>query len=266
MVKKRFELPEVGDLVVGTVKEIFEYGAYVSLDEYGNLVAYLPRGEVSSRWVRNIRDYLREGGKAVFKVIRVNRRNKQVDLSLRRVSDSERRSKMIEWKRAQKAHKILEIAASYLNKTIDSAYEEAGWKLEDYYGEIYAGLEEAVSKGIEALIEAGLPEEWAEVLKKLADKYIEIKRVKISGIMVLQTASPNGVEEIKATLMEAYNQRLPDNCKMKIYTIGSPRYRIDIEAEDYKTAERVMKKIVDSVLRKAKNMKIKASYQRIERR
>ena len=84
---KRKPLPDVGEIVIATVKKVFEYGAYVTLDEYGGLEAYLPWSEVSSRWIRDIRDYLREGQKIAVKVIRVIRRKKQVDVSLKRVME-----------------------------------------------------------------------------------------------------------------------------------------------------------------------------------
>jgi len=36
----RRQYPEVGELVVGTVKRIEEHGAYITLDEYGGVEAY----------------------------------------------------------------------------------------------------------------------------------------------------------------------------------------------------------------------------------
>ena len=246
MVMKRKPLPDVGELVVGTIKKVFEYGAYVSLDEYEGMEAYLPWSEVSSRWIRNIKDYLREGQKIVAKVIRINRRRKQIDISLKRVTEGERRRKMLEWKRAVKADKILELAAEKLGKTKEEAYREAGWKLEDYYGEIYAGLEEAVLRGIEALKEAGVPDEWAKALKELADKHITIKKVKIKGVFTIQVLKPNGVEIIRDALKKAY-EKLPENVSVRIYTIGAPRYVVEVTATDYKIAERVLSNIVKTV-------------------
>lgn len=244
---KRKDLPDVGELVVGTVVKVFDYGAYVALDEYGGLEAYLPWSEVSSRWIRSIKDYLKEGQKVVGKVIRVNRAKKHVDISLKRVTEGERRRKILEWKRAVKADKILEIAASKLGKTKEEAYKEAGWKLEDYYGEIYAGLEESVVRGIEALLEAGVSEEWAKVLKELADKHITIKKVKVKGVFSIQVIKPNGIEIIRNALTSAYKEVSEGNVDIRIYTIGAPRYVVEVTATDYKLAERVLNRIVKRV-------------------
>jgi len=146
MVRKRTELPEVGDLVIGTVTKTFEYGAYVRLEEFGGHDAYRPCREVGWKWVRDVKEFVKEGQKVVAKVIRVDRKKKHVDISLKRVSDSEQRRKLLEWKRAQRAEKILEVVASRLGKTLDDAYREVGWKLEDKYGEIFGGLEHCISR------------------------------------------------------------------------------------------------------------------------
>lgn len=246
MVLRRKDLPDVGELVVGTIVKVFDYGAYVTLDEYGGLEAYLPWSEVSSRWIRNIKDYLREGQKVVGKVIRVNKAKKHVDISLKRVTEGERRRKMLEWKRAVKADKILEIAADRLGKTKEEAYKEAGWKLEDYYGEIYAGLEESVIRGIEALLEAGVSEEWAKALKELADKHITIKKVKVRGIFTIQVIKPNGIEIIRDALIKAHKE-VDKDVDIRIYTIGAPRYVVEVTATDYKLAEKALSKIVKKV-------------------
>ncbi|MEM0001422.1 MAG: translation initiation factor IF-2 subunit alpha, partial [Desulfurococcaceae archaeon] len=124
MVLPRKDLPDTGELVVATVREIYDYGAYVTLDEYGELKAYLPWSEISSKWVRNIRDVIREGQKIVAKVIRVDRVKREVDVSLKRITESDKQRKMQWWKRYVKACKIVELVAEKLNKKAEDAYRE----------------------------------------------------------------------------------------------------------------------------------------------
>lgn len=266
MVRRREKLPRVYELVIGTVKQIYDHGAFVELDEYGGLEAYVPLNEISHTWFRGIREVLKIGQKKVFKVIRVNRAKKLVDVSLRKVSDSERREKMIEWKRAQRAEKILELAAQRLGKTLDEAYEEAGWKIEDYFGEIYRGLEEAHLRGPDALIEAGVPEDWAKVLADIAKTNIRIPKAKISGIFVVQCIGKDGLLKLKKVLTGWEKKvRVPDNVTIRFYTMGAPKYKLDIEALNYKAAEKVLKEILKVTENMAKKEGCSYSFQRIKK-
>ena len=61
------EYPEERDLVMCSVKEVFPYGAFVILDEYDK-EGMIHIKEISSSWVKNIRNHVREGQKIVCKV------------------------------------------------------------------------------------------------------------------------------------------------------------------------------------------------------
>ena len=106
---KRAEWPEVGDLVIVTVNRITDYGAYVTLDEYGK-EGLLHVSEVASSWVRNIRDFVREGQKTVLKVLRVDTEKGHVDVSLRRVTKRERIDKVMFFKRERKGETLMRSA------------------------------------------------------------------------------------------------------------------------------------------------------------
>ena len=100
------EWPEPGDLVIATVQSVTDFGAYAKLDEY-NKRGLLHRSEISSSWIRNIRDFVREGQKLVLKVLRVDTEKQHIDLSLRRVTKREKIEKMMVWKKERKAETLL---------------------------------------------------------------------------------------------------------------------------------------------------------------
>ncbi len=260
----RKELPNVGEYVVATVKKIFDYGAYVTLDEYNGLEAYLPWSEVASRWVRNIRDVIRENQKIVVKVIRVNRRRKTVDVSLKKVPENEKRKKMLWWKRYLKASKLAELVAEKIGKSVEDAYREVIWKLEDYYGDPLLGLEEAVMRGPDALREAGIADEWVEHLYNEARRHIRIKTVKIRGILFLRSYESDGVERIRKILLSVKEiiNNAGNNIKGKIYLLGSPRYVIEITAPEYKEAEKILQRAIEKVEDLSKKLKVEYKFER----
>ena len=71
------EWPEIGYVVIATVKRVESYGAYVGLDEFGEKEGLLHISEISSRWVRNIRNHVRPGQKVVLQVLRTDQSKEQ---------------------------------------------------------------------------------------------------------------------------------------------------------------------------------------------
>ena len=65
--------PDEGELVVCTVTEVKQNGAYVTLDEYDGINGFIFIGEVASGWIKNIRGYVRDGQRLICKVLRTRR-------------------------------------------------------------------------------------------------------------------------------------------------------------------------------------------------
>lgn len=263
MVRKRQEVPEVGDIIMGTVNRVLSHGAYVTLDEYGDVEGMIHISEIASSWVKNIRNHVREKQKVVVKVLRVEKSKGHIDLSLRRTTEQQRRSKIQEWKRAQKAENLLEIAASKLGKTLDEGYKEVGWKIEDKYGDIYTGLEEVKEKGIGVLLKIGITKKWADVLGEIVDAYVEVPRVKVSGNLELRCLKSDGIDVIKKALIEGLKAgNEGEEGKTSIYLVGSPRYRVEVFAQNYKVAERVLAATVEKVIAVVKDGGGEGSFKR----
>lgn len=247
MIYSKTPVPAEGDILIATVKQVFDYGSYVNLDEYGNLQAFLPWSEISSRWVKNIRDVIKEGRKIVVKVIRVDRRKGTIDVSLKKVTEDEKRKKNAQWKKIQKVDKILEIVSQKLRKSEKEAWEQVAWKLEDKYGDVYDSLVKAIKEGDYILRDAGVPEIWIKPLMEEIGKHIEEKRIKVSEVITLRTPSPDGIEKIKKILGSAHEIAENSDAEIKIYTIGAPRYRIDIIGTDPKVLSKLLTDIIDNV-------------------
>ncbi len=258
---KKEEWPEVGELVVATVERVIEYGAYVRLDEYDK-EGLLHISEMSSSWVRNIRDYAREGQKVVLKVLRVDPERKHVDLSLRRVTRRERTEKMLSWKRSRKVESLMRSASKKLGASIDEIYEKAGILMEKEFGDIYDGLEKAAKEGADVLMRVGVPGDLAAVLAEIAKEKIKIPMVKMNGTLNLTSTKPDGVLQIRKALLNAQNIERPLGAEINIHAVAAPRYRIEVLAHNYKEAEALLKQAVDVAISNIKESGGQGSFNR----
>ena len=243
----RREYPEVGELVIGTVKTVKPYGAFVSLDEYDNKEGFIHIGEIATGWIKYIRDHVREGQKVVCKVLRVDPSRGHIDLSLKRVNEHQRREKIQEWKNERKAQKLFEIVAQRLGKKVDECYEEFGYELMERYGGLYPAFEDAAINE-DALEDEGFNGEWIKVFTEVARENIVPPYVKISGYLELTTNAPDGIERIKKVLQEIESENIT------VTYVGAPRYRVMVKAEDYKTAEDILQRVANRALEMFKKM------------
>lgn len=266
MPRKAKEYPEEGEFVIATVKSIHPYGAFLKLDEYPGKEGFMHISEVASTWVKNIRDFVREGQKIVAKVIRVDPSKGHIDLSLKRVNQQQRKAKLQEYKRAQKAENLLKMAAEKLGKDFNTAWREVWVPLEEEYGEVYAAFEDAAQNGIEVL-KGIIPDEWFEPLNEVVTNYVEVPTVTIDAEFEITVPKPNGIEIIKEALIRARDRVNEEkDIEVKFTYQGAPRYRIDITAPDYYKAEEVLEDIAEEILRVIKQAGGEATLLRKEKR
>jgi len=245
MAFRKQEWPEVGDLVIATVENVMDYGAYVTLDEYDKK-GLLHISEISSSWIRNIRNFVREGQKVVLKVLRVDAEKGHVDLSLRRVTKREKIEKIMSWKRERKAETLLRSVAEKTSLSPEEIYEKAGALMEKEYG-LYEAFEKVVKEGMEVLIKIGVPEELAAALAEVAEERIHIPMVKVKGIVELRCMKPNGIEILKEAFLNAKKAKSED-AKLRFYVVAAPKYRIEVLAENYKHAEAILQGVGEKVV------------------
>ncbi len=245
----RAELPEEGELVIGTVTSIRNFGAFVTLDEYEKREAFIHLSEVATGWVKYIRDHIREGQKIVARVLRVDPSKGQIDLSLKRINDHQRREKVQAWKNEQRAMRLVEQVAQSLKMTADQAVELFGPALVERYGSLFQAFEVASAdpKRFQKEVEKT---PWASAFLKVARENIVPPHVTILGTLQVSDPAPNGVEHVRDALLAA--ERV-DPESIEIHYVGAPRYRIRVQAAQYKQAEEILKKATDAALRSIKS-------------
>jgi len=82
------------------------------------------------------------------------------------------------------------------------------------------------------------------VIEDISSK-IKLPSVEIRGILELTNNKSNGIEIIKKILLDV----IKDNAdsKIEISYIGAPKYRVSIIAQEFKTAEKIIKPILEKI-------------------
>ncbi len=260
MMLRTAEYPDLGDLVICSVQNVKNFGAFVSLDEYGDKEGFIHIAEVATGWIKYIRDYVREGQKIVCKVLKVDESKGHVDLSLKQVNDHQRREKIQEWKNEQKAEKLLEMVGEKAGISLEKLYEEAGSRMVEDFGSLYRAFEE-VSMDENVLKEEGYKGKWTKHFIQVANENIAPPEVSIDAYIEVTCPLPDGVDHIKQALLQAEKS---DHVKITVQYIGAPRYRMIVNAPDYKLAEEELQAASQRVIEYIEAHEGRAKYQRKE--
>jgi len=244
MTERKVAYPEAGEFVLGTVDNVFKQGAFIKLDEYANRSGMLHISEISLKWVRNIRDFVKEGQKVVLQVLKVNPEKGHVDLSLRRVSDMQRKLKLKEVKETQRSGKLLELLAKELGASHEEVAENVSKKLLAEYDSVYAGLE-AISADPKAAAGLNLSKEWESKLVEVVEANIKSPIIEVTGFLELSSFAGDGVDKIGESL-KAVHAAGSEEYSVSVSYVSAPIYRVRVRGASYKGAERVMKSAADA--------------------
>jgi translation initiation factor 2 subunit 1 len=246
--------PESGELVVGRVDEIEDFGVFVDLLEYEDKRGLCHISEVASGWIKNVRDHVNTDQRVVAKVLDVDESAQQIDLSIKDVSDHQQKNKIQEWKNEQKADNWMEIA--FGEDISDDDYATIANTLLADFGSLYDGFEQAAIHGHEALEDVDLSDEQLDAIVDTAREQVSVPYVTVSGYVDLTCPAGDGVDSVQEALQAAEgdgespvsadgsngtsedgSSGIPDEVELKVTYVGAPEYRIEVQAPDYKTAE-----------------------------
>jgi translation initiation factor 2 subunit 1 len=231
LVKKR-GFPEIGEIVVVTATRITPYSAMCKLEEYPEKEGMIHISEVSGKWVRDIKKFVKLNKTYVVKVLDVDEEKNHITLSLKRVPKIDRTRKMLTYKREQKGEKILEKIAKKQKMTLDEVYDKVGFQLQEEFGELFKAFDLA-SKFPELLIKRGIPAKWAEIIHETAKESIQKKKIKIRFELEIKSYSGDGIDDIKKFLNDLTNKY-----GVSINYISAPKYNVEIVSDNPKIAKK----------------------------
>jgi translation initiation factor 2 subunit 1 len=259
MFLKKEGFPEEDELVMCTVTKVQFHSVFATLDEYGKS-GMIHISEVSPGRIRNIRDFVKEGKKVVCKVLRINTEKGHIDLSLRRVTETQRRKKVDELKQEQKAEKILEFISKDMNLDAKKLFWDISKNISKKYSSLYEFFQQVVTD-TNAIKDAGIDAEIEKKLEEAIKARIKESSVKIEGKLKLTSYAANGVDVIKEALKKAAET---GNESLSIKYLGAGTYNIEVNASDYKEAEKILEDALEKALEYVKKNDGEGEFTRLE--
>jgi len=253
-------MPAEDEIIICTVKKILHNSVFVTLDEYKKVEGMLHISEIAPGRIRNIRDYVKPNKRIVCKVLRVNRRYGNIDVSLRRVTLSKRKSKLEEHKQELRAEKLLTNIAKQKKLSEKDTYEILAKPLIEKFDSISNAFTEILKN--KTLENTKIPKPLAELLIKIVKEKTKLPEVKIEAVIKLTNYEPEGILKIKEILKKAIKSAQINKHKIEFSYISAPNYRLIINARDYKEAEDILKQTVTNIENTAKNTQTLIEWQK----
>ena len=237
---KEQKFPEEDEIVLCTVSSrIFPTTVFCTLENGSEGV--IPISEIAPGRIRNIRDYVKEGKRVICKVLKVDEEKGHITLSLRRVTLKDRKEKIEKYKKENNAQAILK---TFYQKTKikpeGMVLEEIRKKHESLFNCFQSALEDK-NKLSELKIKSG---KNLDLLHNLIKERVKPKKIKITLDLEVKSYLPNGVEKIK----EVLNIK-----KVSVKYISAPLYRLEIESENAKEAEKLLNNEAEKIVKSFKN-------------
>ncbi len=222
-------VPKVGELVIANVTKISKFGAYCRLVEYNDLEVFLPIKEVSSGWIKNIREHIHEGQKLVCSVTYYDREKGTIDISLKRVSPGNSKEKIRSYNLEHRLSAIflqaVKMAKEQPNKDvlIKTTISEFG---------TYTNLVQNATNNTKEFDMSKLPKRLKETIISVLESNRKQKRYLVSYIATIYTYNTlSGASELKS-LMGSIKELGVD-----VKYVSAPKYKLLAEGKDYPAAE-----------------------------
>ncbi len=249
--------PDKDEFVVVKVNQILDYGVFVELIEYGKTRGFVHISNVSSSWVKNIRNLVKINQVRVAKVLNTDLEKRQIDLSFAGISPQMEKQKMTEFKQVNREEKLVALLAKQENKTFDEVWDAIADPLIEEYGSLYKAFEKvALGEDISKLI----GKEWVEPVKDLVEKNIVLSQKVIKGVVKAKSINNAGLAFIQKIFEEMHSTK---GCSV-IYG-GAGTYQVNCIAPTFKEAEKILKESIEKGEKSAKKSNVEFSFKQEER-
>ena len=238
-------VPRKGELVLVTVAKISNFGAYCKLIEFNNMEAFLPIREVSSGWIKNIREFIHEGQKLVCFVNNLDPVRGTIDVSLKKVSAKDSKEKI-------RAYNLEKRLSALFMQAVKNAGEiknkDPITSLVTTEFQSYTSMVQEATTETEKFKDSKIPKKVKESLLKVLEQNRKERKYIVSYIANIST---NDMMTGSTRLTEAVNDIRSKG--VKVLYLSAPKYKLIAEGKDYADAEGKIKAAEEAARKRIKD-------------
>ncbi len=238
------ELKE-GDVYICRAKKILQHGVIVTIGN-SEKEGFIHISELSKRWVRDVKDIAKEGDILVCKILTLGQ---SPELSIKRVTDNEKRDALKEWSIENRLTKLIE---KFYKKDTEKLKEQIITKYDSLYGFYEAIIKNGKSELEEMKFNKEAITEVLDFIEKTKKKII------IKNQLEIRTYEEGGVEKIKELIKYCIK-----NEGVTIKYIKAPVYMMGVDMGDTKKTINENKKALEAMTKKSKELGIEFKYTEI---
>lgn len=227
---------EQGDIVLCTVDRIVGTTVFVKIDSLSSnedIEGTIITSEIAPGRIRNLRDYVIPKKKIVCKILRIS--GNQINLSLRRVTQKERKEILEEFKLEKSYESILR---SVLGEKSKEIIEQIKSK-DGLYRFMISAKENP--RELEKIVGISEAQKIIEIIGEEKEKIVSAKK-EIS----LTTNSADGLEKIKELFKDANKQGI------EVRYISAGKYSLKKTSKELKKTDQEIKNYIEEIERFAK--------------
>ena len=228
--------PEVNEIVYCTVRKIYGNTVFVYLDEFEK-EGVLTISEIAPGRIRNLRDYVVEDKKIVCKVLRVDPKQKRIDVSLRRVSIPLMKKKLDEIKKEEYSERVYEEVSKELGMDKDELFEKTYEVIFEDYETVFEALYDIMIDNDKISMFSNLTKEQQQTFVNYINDRIKPEEVVLKKKFKLSSSAKEGVEEVKSAIENAINTINYD--KIEVFYKAAGEFGVTITHEDMKSADKL---------------------------
>lgn len=245
--------PEVNENVLCTVTRIYGNTVFVQLNEYEK-EGVLTISEIAPGRIRNLREHVVENKVIVCKVLRVDKPQNRIDVSLRRVPIQVMKEKLEEIKKEEYADKIYTDIAKEFKITKEELFEKTYEPIFEEYSTVFEALYVIMIDNEKIKMFSNLNKKEKDLFVKIINDRIKPEEITFKKKFKLKSLIVDGVDKIKLAIKNSVEPLKYD--KIQIVYLAAGEFGVTIIHDDMKSADMLFNKFKQNLTNHAKELKL----------